>query len=77
MPYSVVDRHRLTPIRILISKLMPTQIQIRIDIKTMPNLLRFLPQVLHVLENKKTIFTFGRSFASLQCFIFTSVSKVS
>ncbi len=49
--YSVVGRHRLTPIRIqvLISTLMPIQI----DIKTMPILMRFLPQVFHVLENKK------------------------
>ncbi len=46
---------------------MPIQIRIRIDINTMPILMRILPQVLHMLENPK-FFIFSRSIATLQCF---------
>jgi hypothetical protein len=54
--------------------LMP--IRILIDIKAMPILMRILHQVLHMLENHIS-FTFSRSIASLQCFIFLiSVKRV-
>jgi hypothetical protein len=60
------------PIRIRISMMMPILIliRIRIGIKTMPILMRVLPQVLHMLENRTKKITFSHSISSLQSFIF-------
>ncbi len=54
------------PIQIQISLLMPIQIRIRISIKA----IWILPQVLHFRKSRIILFTFGHTFASLQCFIF-------
>ncbi len=55
------------PVRIRIYILMPNRI--RISIKTMPNHMRILLKVLHMLENRKR-FLLLYSNANLQCFSF-------
>ncbi len=65
------DRIVLMPIRIRISILIPSQIWIRVwASKTLPILMRKLPQVLLMLENQNFYFTFNHNIATLQCFIF-------
>jgi hypothetical protein len=59
----------LMPIRIQIRISMLMPIQIRIGNKTMPILMRIIPQVLHMLENQK-ILLLVTAFTVLQCFIF-------
>jgi hypothetical protein len=69
-----MDRHNVSmTFWIRISMLMPIRIWIRIGIKTISILMRFLPQVVQRLENLNFFSTFRHSIASLQCFIFHSV----
>jgi hypothetical protein len=81
---SVVDRHCFDAdhrIWIRISMLMPIRIRvwiwIRIGIKTTPIHRRILPQVSHMMENKKKFQLFLTSMTLNNVLPFSSVAKVT
>jgi hypothetical protein len=61
-----VEESGIVTIRIRISKLMP--VRIRIDIRTMPILMRIPPPSLTHVENHNFIFNFSHSIATLNFF---------